>query len=241
MQMIFKRYEKKYRLSAAQYKALTARLAGRMTRDVRGAYTVFNLYYDTDRFDLIRASVEKPVYKEKFRLRCYESPRENTPVFPELKRKYRGFVYKRRIELPYAEVKGFPGKSALVPAGESQIAREIEYFLSFHRVSAKLFLAYDRVALRGTKDSELRVTFDTDLRFRLTDLRLDGDAPLLALSEPGTVLMEVKSPGNMPIWLCRILNEEGIFPVSFSKYGFCYTKYILRQGLGERKEGRGGA
>ncbi|MDR2296231.1 MAG: polyphosphate polymerase domain-containing protein [Clostridiales Family XIII bacterium] len=241
MQMIFKRYEKKYRLNAAQYAALTARLAGRMTRDVHGAYTVFNLYYDTDRFDLIRASVEGPVYKEKFRLRCYESPRADTPVFPELKRKYEGFVYKRRIGLPYADLKDFSGASVPRAAGESQIAREIEYFLSFHRVSAKLFLAYDRIALRGREDSALRVTFDAGLRFRLTDLRLDSDAPGRAMLAPGTVLMEVKSPGSMPIWLCRILSDEGIFPVPFSKYGFCYKAYILQAGTGGGGEVYGGA
>jgi hypothetical protein len=235
MQMVFKRCEKKYRLNAAQYRALTARLFGMMTRDAYGAYTVFNLYYDTDRFDLIRASVEKPVYKEKFRLRCYESPRADTPVFLELKRKYEGLVYKRRIKLPYAALQDFPAASGAL-AGRSQIAREIEYFLSFHRVSAKLFLSYDRVALRGTEDNDLRVTFDTDLRFRLTDLRLDSRAPGWAALEPGTVLMEVKSPGSMPIRLCRILSDEGIFPVSFSKYGFCYTEYILQ---GARGAGKG--
>lgn len=233
MQTVFKRYEKKYRLNAAQYDALTARLAGRMTRDSYGAYTIFNLYYDTERFDLIRASIEKPVYKEKLRLRCYESPRGDTPVFLELKKKYKGLVHKRRLRLSYADAKDFPGNVASILENGSQIAREIEYFLSVYPVSAKLFLSYDRVALRGTEEDDLRVTFDTDMRFRLTDLNLARGARGRAVSDPGIVLMEVKSPRNMPVWLCRILNNEKIFPVSFSKYGVCYAEHILQGVCGE--------
>jgi hypothetical protein len=233
MQTVFKRYEKKYRLNAAQYGALAASLAGRMTRDAYGAYTVSNLYYDTDGFDLIRASVEKPLYKEKLRLRCYERPRDDTPVFLELKKKYDGVVCKRRIRLPYAAAKVFPRDADAALGSGSQIAREIEHFLSLYPVSAKLFLAYDRVALKGTgEDGDLRVTFDADMRFRLTDLRLDGGAWGCAMAED-LILMEVKSPRNIPIWLCRALSGAGIFPVSFSKYGFCYTEHILRGLPGE--------
>ncbi|MDR2771361.1 MAG: polyphosphate polymerase domain-containing protein [Clostridiales Family XIII bacterium] len=235
MQTVFRRYEKKYRLNAAQYAALAVRLAGRMTRDAYGAYTVFNLYYDTAGFDLIRASVEKPLYKEKLRLRCYESPRDDTPVFLELKKKYDGIVSKRRIRLPYAEARDFPRSADAALANGSQIAREIEYFLSRYPVSAKLFLAYERVALKGAEaDGDLRITFDSGIRFRLTDLRLDSAARGRAILED-VILMEVKNSGNLPSWLCRILNEEAVFPASFSKYGFCYTEHILRDALGERR------
>ena len=45
----------------------------------------------------------------------------------------------------------------------------------------------------------------------------------------GGVLMEIKIPGAAPLWLARTLSELEIFPVSFSKYGICYTENILRE------------
>ena len=71
-----------------------------MCPDRFGHSTVRNVYYDTDSYRLIRHSLEKPVYKEKLRLRSYTpiSPQDN--VFVELKKKYRSVVYKRRLTLP---------------------------------------------------------------------------------------------------------------------------------------------
>lgn len=42
-----------------------------MRPDIYGESTVCSVYYDTPDFRLIRASLEKPVYKEKLRLRSY--------------------------------------------------------------------------------------------------------------------------------------------------------------------------
>lgn len=38
----------------------------RMCADEFGCYTICNIYYDTDDFRLIRASLEKPVYKKLY-------------------------------------------------------------------------------------------------------------------------------------------------------------------------------
>ena len=51
-------------------------------------------------YRLIRASLEKPAYKEKLRLRSYGVTEPGGEVFLELKKKYKGIVYKRRITLP---------------------------------------------------------------------------------------------------------------------------------------------
>lgn len=72
-----------------------------------------------------------------------------------------------------------------------------------------------------------RITFDTGLRWRDTDLDLrlgDQGAPLLG---PDQVLMEIKIPGTCPLWLSHLLDRAGARPVSFSKYGTCYQQHIL--------------
>ena len=229
----FQRYEKKYMLTRKQCTALMKCLTGWLQPDQYGSYTISNIYYDTDNFDLIRMSIEKPVYKEKLRMRCYGSPEAGNPVFLELKKKYDGVVYKRRAELSYDDAKQF---MAGIPCGEgdTQIMKEIGYFLSVYPVKPKVFLCYDRVALAGTQDEGLRITFDTGIRFRQTSLSLNKGNWGTDLLDRDKILMEVKVPGAFPLWISRAFSELGIFPASFSKYGSCYTTH-LADGLFKRE------
>ena len=70
-----------------------------MELDRYGRTMVRNLYFDTDDYLLIRRSIEKPVYKEKLRLRSYRRAEDGSPVFVELKKKYDSVVYKRRLSM----------------------------------------------------------------------------------------------------------------------------------------------
>ena len=225
IQSSFKRCEKKYLLTEAQYRAVRLGMAPFMKPDAYPVYSVSNVYYDTDRYDLIRASLEKPVYKEKLRLRSYGVPGSCDEVFIEIKKKFDDVVYKRRITMTMRE-------AALYLSGArrgdgSQIGREIDWFMGFYRPSPKVFIAYDREAYAAADGGELRITFDTALRARSndTDLRFgDYGVPLLA---DDLRLMEIKIPGAAPLWLARLLSENGIFPSSFSKYGEYYKQFIL--------------
>lgn len=62
-------------------------------------YSICNIYYDTDDNRLIRSSIEKPVYKEKLRMRSYGTPCGEDRVFLEIKKKYNGIVNKRRTSI----------------------------------------------------------------------------------------------------------------------------------------------
>lgn len=74
MQNCFKRYEKKYCLTKAQQRVILEGMRPYMKKDTYGQYTICNIYYDTDDWRLIRTSLEKPVYKEKLRVRSYGTP-----------------------------------------------------------------------------------------------------------------------------------------------------------------------
>ena len=69
-----RRVEKKYLLSEDKYNRLLERLEPYMQLDEYGLHTICNIYYDTPDYDLIRTSIDKPVYKEKLRLRSYGIP-----------------------------------------------------------------------------------------------------------------------------------------------------------------------
>lgn len=225
-QYSFARYEQKYFLTPQQQAALLECIAPRIRRDVYGRYTICSLYYDTDDWRLIRASLEKPAYKEKLRVRSYGVPTDGGRVFVEIKKKYDGVVYKRRITASPADAAAFlrTGKSTQ-PLG--QIGREIAWFQHTYHAVPKVFLAYDRAAFSGADDPAVRITFDTDVRWRTTALDLrcgDYGAPLLP---PEQILMELKLPGACPLWLSRALTDIDARQTSFSKYGACYKTYIL--------------
>ena len=230
----FERYEKKYRLTAEQQRAILQGMAPYMKKDTYGAYTICNIYYDTPDWWLIRTSLEKPVYKEKLRVRSYGVPGEDGRVFVELKKKYDGVVYKRRVTMRADEAAPF--LAGQLPDGSfGQIGQEIRWFQQRYRTQPGVFITYDRLAFAGIDEPALRITFDTNLRWRDTelDLRLgDHGAPI---TDPDMILMEIKFPGVCPLWLSRLLSREKVFPTSFSKYGACYRNHILPN---IQKEGR---
>lgn len=222
----FERIEEKYLLCAPQYQAILAGLRNRMQPDLYGRTTVSSIYYDTQDFRLIRTSLDKPDYKEKLRVRAYGPSTSQSKVFVELKKKFDGIVYKRRAELPLAQANLLlSGKQTQT---DTQITREIRYFLDFYQPEPRVLLSYRRVAYVGA-DADLRITFDDDIRFRTSALRLTAGVWGQELLQPGKTLMEIKASGAMPIWLCDLLNNNGVYPLSFSKYGVCYRDYIYPQ------------
>ena len=223
IQKTFKRYEKKYLLSPQQYRTVRQGIKERMQPDQYGLYTICSIYFDTDNFQLIRSSLEKPVYKEKLRLRSYGVAAPGGEVFLELKKKYKGIVYKRRITLPEDAAGEFIAGHA--PLGEhGQIGREIAYMLRRYRLRPAVLLAYDRTAYTELEPSpnQLRITIDRDIRSRQTDLDLRLGAAGESLLAPGMRLMEIKTAHAIPLWLCAALDQNEIRPTSFSKYGRVY-------------------
>lgn len=243
-QEIFKRYEKKYRVTQEQYQCLMCELAKHMYADEYGLHTISNLYFDTPDYALIRQSIEKPNYKEKVRLRGYGEITGDSTVFLELKKKYDGVVYKRRAAMKLDEARLYQ-ESGKLPEGNPQILKELDYAFRRYQLEPKVFLAYDRMAFADKENSELRVTFDRRIRCRSRQLALEQKAPELLLLPPDQVLMEIKIPGAMPLWLSRLLSECEIYPSSFSKYGTFYQRYLSQEAaktarcvglsMGERK------
>lgn len=221
-QMVFKRYEIKFLLDRAQKAQVLEAMEPYMVPDAYGNSTIRNIYFDTENFRLIRRSLEKPVYKEKLRLRSYSLAAEDGDIFVELKKKYRGVVYKRRLILPQNEAMEALLRHEAIP-GHDQITEEINYFCRFYEtLRPVVFLSYDREAWHSRTGDELRVTFDENVRCRGDRLSLCEEPSGYALLPEGKVLMEVKTPGAIPLWLVHCLTEVGARKASFSKYGEAY-------------------
>lgn len=231
---VFRRREQKYLLSADQLQALEQLMAARMKPEKYWKSDVRNIYYDTPDRRLIRRSLEGPVYKEKIRLRCYGPADGNKEVFLELKKKYKGVVYKRRVSLTLDEaVRYMEDKQACLDIG--QIGREIDYVKGFYAdLAPAMYLSYDRLAWKSP-ESDLRITVDRNIRYRQSQLDLKIPPSGEPLLEPGQGLMEIKTAEAMPLWLVDFLSQNRICKTSFSKYGRAYTRELAKK----LKESRG--
>ena len=224
---VFKRYELKYLLTPAQHDAVLRGIAPYMQLDDYGRTTIRNIYFDTEDYRLIRHSIEKPAYKEKLRVRSYKLVGSDDTVFVELKKKYDGVVYKRRIARPESVALDWLLGKTKSPC-DTQISREIDYFMSFYgSLRPSMFLSYEREAFYERAGEDFRVTFDDNILCRSTDLSLRCEPSGHSVLPPNRVLMEIKCSGAIPLWMVKILSSEKIYKTSFSKYGRAYIDTVL--------------
>lgn len=223
--MIFQRHEMKYLLDSRQRAIVEQAFRGRMLPDSHGESTICNIYYDTPDYRLVRESLEKPIYKEKLRMRSYGPVFAEEKVFLELKKKYKGVVYKRRIELAEDQAEAYMAGRSPLPY-RSQIGREIDYFKLFYReLQPAVYLCYDRSPWYAIDDDSFRATFDKNIRFRQEDMSLTALPGGERLMLPHESLFEVKTSGAIPLWLVEALDRAGAQKSSFSKYGEAYKTF----------------
>lgn len=274
---VFERIEKKYRIAAEQRRHIERALEQHMRPDDRGLSLITSLYLDTPDRSLISRSTEKPLYKEKVRLRAYgrhdgerlmsrvagltynptppqsrahsigaasDNDGDEVLVFLEVKKKFKGIVYKRRVgltadaaqaylngasyEQAHAEhpIKNPELRQEALGPRDIQIAREADALLKRHGwPKPSMAIACERIAwtcAEGGDDEarpDLRITFDGQLTFCDVTRAKPRWRPVIA---PDESIMEVKSAGAFPLWLTHALAECKAYSAPFSKYGTAY-------------------
>ena len=226
-QTVFQRFELKYLLTDSQQQRVLQAMEPYMEPDAYGNTTIRNVYYDTDTFLLARRSLERPVYKEKLRLRSYDRATAESPVYVELKKKFDHVVFKRRVCLPRQEATDWlTGRRHC--GLDSQICREVDFFLNHYgTLGPRVFLAYDRQAYYDRTNRDFRVTFDRAICCRRDRLSLESPVSGVQLLPPGQVLMELKCAGGIPLWMTQTLSREKLYKTTFSKYGMAYKQLIV--------------
>lgn len=183
----FKRKEIKYRLDARQHASMLAALEGRMEPDLFGVTRITSMYYDTPERALISRSLDKPLYKEKVRVRAYGRAAAGDRVFVELKKKFDGVVYKRRVAMSLAAARAFlagvpyeracarfplhdaQAAAECLAAHSIQVAREIEGACRrWAPLSPSMEIVCDRTAFAPCCDGAegVRITFDAGIAYR---------------------------------------------------------------------------
>ncbi len=217
---VFERTEKKYLLDQDQYEKLMQKLDGRLLRYEFSDSIVHSLYLDNPSFQSARESMQAESYKEKIRLRAYGEDPFAATVFFELKKKYDGIVYKRRISLSRSQMLEYL-KSRKMP-NDSQVMKEIDYALKRLKDPVpSLLVSYDRKAYLVKGEKDLRITFDQNMRYCRADFFHESQSEQTPLLK-GMIILEIKIADAMPLWLSSLLAGMKLYPASSSKYETAY-------------------
>jgi hypothetical protein len=211
------------RQAMAPYVALDPFSAARPEHE----YTVRSIYYDSRRFDCYEEKVEGFTLKKKFRIRGYDQPSPEGPVFLEIKRKREDFIYKTRARVRWGEIGSvFPGygpDAVRLPfaAGSAEAEAAGRFLYNYHRrkLLPVALIAYEREAFYGRFEPNLRLTIDRNVRSRLfptlASLYEDSDARFVL---PGFFIFEVKFYMVLPLWVRLLVWRLGLVRSAFSKY-----------------------
>lgn len=229
MAEIFRRVEKKYIINKEQYEKILLEIKKYMNEDQYGKSTICNIYFDTDQYELIRHSITKPYYKEKIRLRSYNTPKEDSKVYLEIKRKCDGVVGKRRIEMTLADFGKYSENLNSITNSNTQIKRELDYIFAHYNLKKAMYLSYDRTAFYQKDNIDFRATFDSNVLARNYDLDLEKGSYGIDILGKDLYILEIKTLGSIPMWFVKVINKLGIKPGNFSKYGEAYEQIIMNK------------
>lgn len=230
---IFRRREQKYLITRQQYEALIVELLPYMRSDkngYEGKYTVTSLYFESPDKTIYYETKNKLQYRQKLRLRVYDDTDENGTAFFEVKQKHKKVVNKRRLTMKVYEANRYLHANLDEPLGtydtsNEQVMREIHYFRQLYRLRPEMIVSYDRHALHGIDDPDLRMTFDFNLRSRKEDLFVQNGSYGDFFIDPNLVVLEVKVNDSVPLWLTRIIQKVNCEQRSASK--FCTSMEML--------------
>lgn len=233
----FERKEIKYLLTPVQYIQFRALAEGHLAPAEYYESNVCSVYYDTPEDTLVNRSLAGGKYKEKLRIRLYGPAAPDASAFVEIKKKFKGITYKRRVNCTLAAAKAFLGgmdyeeaidrwplrdpnaQAASLNAQSLQIAREIAWMRDHYAgMAPKMEVCTHRLSFVDADDSALRITFDAGVHWQKA-----GEQQAHGMFPNGERILEVKCGDAYPLWLVAALNECGARPQSVSKYGRAYV------------------
>jgi hypothetical protein len=216
MKQSFERYEKKYKITQLQASEMIAFLNGHLALDKHHdpknivPYKIHSLYLDDKDARIIHKSIEKPSYKEKYRLRWYEDPNQ---TFLEVKIKHLSRSHKKRMT--------FREDSTSLDNYQSLILESFptSYLTSITQDPIQHFclIEYDRIAFEDQKEN-LRITFDYDVSYTF-------NAEKKSLFDSDTVILEIKYDQSLPRFLSQYLSSHHMYSRSLSKIGLSLKQH----------------
>ena len=225
----FNRFELKYLISYDTSQRLQQDLKKYVIPDSyskseNGLYTLSSLYYDTEDYRFYREKVDWLKYRRKLRVRQYETEKpltDDSIVYVEIKQRVDRVTQKRRVPMTYKEAMDFCNDGIIPPheKRDEPVIFELYQFIKQNNLKPSCITSYMRNAYFGTDyDTWLRVTFDTNIRYRKKNLNLADKEIWEFMVSPDKVIMEVKANERVPYRLTEMIASYNFRLIRVSKY-----------------------
>ncbi len=228
------RLEYKYWISDQYLDEFRADLLPYMSNDPYAAsrpekqYTVRSVYLDTRKMESYHQKLDGIRYRNKFRIRGYNTLDSSSAVFLEIKQKNIDFISKTRVKTPYQDFLKLLNSwnpDEIESYKKPDVRQSADKFI-FHYLSENLMpvtnVTYDREAFFCNYASNLRISFDKAIRTRypesISDIHGDHN---LTVCRPGYTVIEIKFYQILPAWVPAIVSKYKLRREAISKYTMC--------------------
>jgi hypothetical protein len=231
------RHEKKYYINQAGYHIIRNKLKYSMKTDAHtnddGEYMIRSLYLD----DITNSSFfDKQggiYYRKKYRIRIYNGNKDNIKL--EKKIKYDEYIGKISETISFETYEAIITNTNLeiLLINSSDLLRELYIEIKSNCLKPKVMVDYDREVYVSDDISNVRITFDKNLRTTHTwthDL-FDFDSPVTYVLEPYHTIMEIKYDAFLPTYIKNMVQHTERDISSISKYVLCRQKQRIMRGI----------
>jgi len=224
------RYELKYRLTESRARAVAGFVSdylpvdrySKLQRD--GHYPIVSLYLDSKDLQLCRESLDGRKNRFKLRIRSY-TDEPDYPVFFEIKRRINTVIMKSRARVMHDDIEPLLAGRLHKPKSytvDMDALNQFQLYMASIQARPTVLIRYMRQAFEGEGDNRVRVTFDRQLCYKVTDkpeVKLRGPGwQRNPITEDGGVILEVKFTGTYPLWLSRMVKYFDLRSRSISKF-----------------------
>ena len=220
--MQFKRYEFKYYINQIQSDCALHQLSKLMELDVNcrelEGYRVRSLYFDSIDDECLYQKQSGDLLRKKIRLRTYGDDANNTVRF-EIKRKNGQIVKKDAVTISKEDAREVCyGNYGILLGRNNPVLDEIYTTFVTKLYKPKVIVEYKRVAYVSPV-SNIRVTFDQDLRSNINHLDLFSSVKdMMPVIIEGKQILEIKYDEFFPGYLKNVLSAASSERMAISKY-----------------------
>ena len=186
-------------------------------------YPIVSLYLDSGDLKLCRESLTGHKNRFKLRIRSYTDEPEY-PRFFEIKRRMNTIIMKSRARVMDSDVETLLAGLPLPPqnyTADMDAINQFQLYVSNIRAKPAVLVRYVRQAYEGDDQNRVRVTFDRQLAYNITNVaqvRLGGGGWQRNPFTIGGVILEIKFTDRYPAWLSRLVKHFNLRQRSISKY-----------------------
>jgi SPX domain protein involved in polyphosphate accumulation len=245
--VISRRYELKYRICESKAEAIRQFIKPYMQLDRycklrrSGTYPIVSLYLDSDNLQLCKESLTGQKNRFKLRIRSYTDELDY-PRFFEIKRRINNVIVKSRARVMDRDILALLEGVSLTQqdynySTDLDALKQFQLYVNSIGARPVIQIRYMRQAYEGDSENRVRVTFDRQLNYKVTNVpqvRLNGREWQRRLLSG--VILEIKFTNRYPAWLNRMVEYFDLPQQSMSKYatsikeacsfGFCAPRFM---------------